>query len=355
MPRPDRARRPGFTMIELLVVMAIVSVLVGLLIPAVQAARAAARRAQCSNNLRQIGIALHGYHDAVGSLPPGRIMSYDPRVSGPNPPCTSPIVDKSFLVMILPWVEQASLYNAVNQSASIFGPENRTIQPVSVSSYACPDDVDSGPPRPGDGSLAGYGLAPPGETPAMSFTSYAGCAGSFYVQAIPRLPTCRVPGTVMAQADGAIGDPSPMSFSAFTDGLSSTIVVAERATTKLRSLALIDPALYRRFGWYCSGNWGDTMVTTFYPPNMGSKVALSAGQSLSYAPSSLHPGGLNALMGDGSARFVKDSIQTRPFDPGTGIPIGMKLLPDGSWQGGPPAGIWQSMATRAGAEVIGPD
>ena len=126
-------RRSGFTLIECLVVISIIGILVGLLLPAVQAAREAARRASCSNNLKQFGLALATYENSVGCFPPGRLMTYDPRFAGAAPPCTSRIVDKGILVMILPGTEHGDLYNAINQDLSILGRENRTVHAMSVS------------------------------------------------------------------------------------------------------------------------------------------------------------------------------------------------------------------------------
>jgi prepilin-type N-terminal cleavage/methylation domain-containing protein len=127
----------GFTLIELLVILTIIGVLIALTLPAVQAARESSRRSWCANNLRQIGVALHQYELAIGSLPPGRTVLYDPRYSGSNPPCTSTNIDKSIFVSILPWLEQNALYNAINQNVTIFGFENLTVASVAVGAYVC--------------------------------------------------------------------------------------------------------------------------------------------------------------------------------------------------------------------------
>ena len=137
----------GFTLIECLVSISIISLVIALLLPAIQSAREAARRAQCSNNLRQFGLALQAYDDAFGSLPPGRIKSYDARYAGPNPPCTSSIVDKSLGIFALGFMEQTTAYNAINQSLAIVGAENSTIHSVAISIFGCPSDPLSGWPR----------------------------------------------------------------------------------------------------------------------------------------------------------------------------------------------------------------
>ena len=350
---PGRPLDCGFTLIEVLAVISVVSLLMALLLPAVQSAREAAQRAQCGNNLKQIGIAVHAYEGAFGSLPTGRSKTYDPRYSGPNPPCTSRMVDKSFLVMLLPQLEQSPLYNSINQSLTIFGRENRTIFSISVGGYACPSDPEAGSRRDGDITrMINLGLASPGEELNVSFTSYSGCFGSFDVVALPTLENhCLVPAPLGAQSNGCLGDAAPIRLASVSDGLSQTILVAEKATAKFRKL---DDAglLFSRYGWYFSGNMGDTLFTTFYPPNMDLKVSPLAGPRQTFAASSLHPGGINALLGDGSVRFVKDSIDTWAFDALLGQPIGATLNANGWWDGVPPFGVWQKLSTRSSGEVI---
>ena len=350
-----RSHTIGFTLIELLVVVAVVAILIGLTLPAVQSAREAARRAQCQNYLKQIGLALHSYHDAFESLPPGRMMTYDPRFAGSNPPCTSAIVDKSVLVMILPFIEQSALYNAFNQDLTVIGRENRTVQSQVVGVYACPSDPGSPGPRAMDPQpLFESGLASQGEQLQAAFTSYSACYGSFYVQAIPRSATrCIIPPRLAAQADGVFNDLSPIRLASISDGLSHTMFASEKATIAFEQLKPVDPGVVGKYGWYFTGNFGDTLLTTFYPPNPFKKVASIAGPARLFAASSLHPGGVNVVMGDGSVRFIKETIESWPYDPSTGNPVGAVQSVEGWWGSPPPPGIWQALSTRAGGEVTG--
>src|SRR5262249_41052048 len=143
-------RRRGFTLIELLVVIAIIAVLIALLLPAVQSAREAARRAQCTNNLKQLALAAHNYHDTVGSFPTGMYLH----------PVMGPLHGRawnnsSFLVLLMPQMDQTPLYNAVNFSimwgstagggwrwgANYYGEQNSTVRLTVVSSLGCPSDT----------------------------------------------------------------------------------------------------------------------------------------------------------------------------------------------------------------------
>ena len=140
-------QRPAFTLIELLVVIAIIAVLIGLLLPAVQAAREAARRIQCTNNLKQIGLAVHNYHDAIGTLPLGCAVSFD---SSGNPFFQG----WGITVRILPYMDDQNKFNACNFSLANETPQNETAMRVATSIYLCPSDgqnqtifIDDGQPR----------------------------------------------------------------------------------------------------------------------------------------------------------------------------------------------------------------
>ncbi|MHB1557829.1 MAG: DUF1559 family PulG-like putative transporter, partial [Isosphaeraceae bacterium] len=314
----DSCRR-AMTLIELLVVIGVLTLLAAIILPAVQFARQSARRVQCLNNLRQIGLAIQSYHEAVGSLPPGRFLLYDPRFAGANPPCSSTSVDKSFLVEILPFIDNSPLYNTINQSLAIVGPENTTVWSVPVSAYACPCDVAAGRPHLLDpAQLPSYGIpALTDDAYFMVFASYAGCFGSLNTSALPTESRhCFVAPQNIAQNNGCFNDRSPIRFASVTDGMSHTLLCAERTN-------FIDR--YDRNGWYVTGNLGDTLFTALRPPN-----PRDAGGSLLVVPSaasSLHPGGVATLMADGSARFIKESIQSWPFDSLTRGPSGAVINP----------------------------
>jgi prepilin-type N-terminal cleavage/methylation domain-containing protein/prepilin-type processing-associated H-X9-DG protein len=337
----------GFTLIELLVVISIIGVLLGLLLPAVQAAREAARRAQCTNNLKQIGLALHAYHGVYNSLPIGLMPAYDPRYYDVNPPCVSQALDRSYLVAILPHIDQTTLFHAINADVDIVARENRTCFGVTIGVYACPSDFAAGALRAMTmASLVISGVAEPGEQLDASFTSYTGCHGTYPVYALPMESNgCQVDPRALSQADGCFIQPTAMPLAAVRDGLSQTLFVVERATATLRDF---DPAIYGRHGWYFCGNWGDTLSTTFFPPNAWRKTALP----MAMGASSMHPGGVNVLMGDGSVRFIGDGIQSWPFDYDKGLPVGLSMQPGGWWDGAPARGVWQALGTRAGGEVV---
>jgi prepilin-type N-terminal cleavage/methylation domain-containing protein len=135
-------RASGFTILELLVVIAIIGILIGLLIPAVQTVREAARRSQCANNLKQIGLAVHGYHQAHSEFPPGnstKTLGVCPGQSGGN--LASSEDRANWLILILPYLELKELYEAYNMSRPNESPENRTVRETRVGAYVCPSDI----------------------------------------------------------------------------------------------------------------------------------------------------------------------------------------------------------------------
>jgi len=347
----------GFSLVELMVVVTIIGVLIALLLPAVQAAREASRRAQCTNNLKQIGLALLNYEGAIGCLPPGRMMTYDPRYAGRNPPCTSLMVEKSLFLHILPQLEQVALYNSINQSLTVFGEENRTVRPVSLGIFACPSDPEAGRVRPGYSLiLASLGFGS-GSTPfVVSYGSYVGMYGSLYLQALPRPESdCRVSSSVLSQVNGSFNDTSPIRLSSFNDGLSNTLIASERALFPLRNAESNGTSAFDQYGWTISGNWGDTLDSAFYPPNLYKKIAVETRIEPFFSASSLHPGGLNAAFCDGSVRFIKDSISSWPHDTTDRYPQGAKTDATGAWINLPSQGVWQSHATRSGGELVSGD
>src|SRR4051812_10309796 len=146
---PYRRPRPrGFTLIELLVVIAIVAVLIALLLPAVQAGREAARRAGCANQLKQIGLAMHNYQDAVGGFPPGYVSI----VPGPQPTDLESGPGWGWGTMVLPFIEQTPLYEAVNFNLPITDPGSQTVRAANLSVYLCPSSDGAGPIKLSDTS-----------------------------------------------------------------------------------------------------------------------------------------------------------------------------------------------------------
>ena len=208
MPIRTGSRRPGFTLIELLVVIAIIAVLIALLLPAVQSAREAARRIQCTNNLKQIGLALHNYHGAWNSFPVGFLYAYQ----GVLPNSSPSQYRWSALAQMAPYLEQTNLFNAINfnfpiahkptDSGALFWPyfpANTTAMATEVAMFVCPSD-GAPPPAAGTGP-----------------TSYAFCAGD------------GSNGGDATNADGAFILGRPQSVASITDGTSQTAAASEQS------------------------------------------------------------------------------------------------------------------------------
>ncbi len=351
----------GFTLIELLVVIAIIAVLIALLLPAVQSAREAARRAQCTNNIKQLGLAALNYESAVGCLPGGSYSAWDPfhKYWSANFSC---------FVHMLPYFEQQAMYNATNFNLTRYNVENITIAGVKVASLACPSDQTDAQPimAKSGGNVSpgwnyGYDVIPTSPVYNQQFTSYGGNSGTYISKYYIGI-TSTNPQQVLSQMNGLIYDESAVKLAQITDGTSNTFLFGERAKAILYK---IDPLFAVSDGSWNTGQYYDTLVSTFYPPNITSssspiKSAVYYGPS---AGSSLHPGGLNFGFADGSVRFIKSSIQSWTFFTGSQDSYG-DSAPDGisfdstNWlfvNNSAVLGVYQQLSTRNGAEVISAD
>ena len=341
-PRPGR----GFTLIEVLVVVSVIGVLVAMLLPAVRSARESARRATCANNLRQIGLAVHSYHGGFGCLPPGQFRTGDARQLTPGIPCSGPH-DRSFLVAILPQIEQAALYDSFNFSLWVLGPENTTGHAVSIGPYTCPSDPEAARLRVrADDDFA---WSPSQDWSAKACASYGGFGTSWFGSALPYWESdCAIDPRAAARSDGCFGDVHPVTFASITDGLSQTLMAVDKATTTLRPLSgvdIADPRVIDHAGWWVQGGVGQTLVWGAYPPNtfkqMPSPEKMSNLSARTFSAASLHPGGLNGLMADASVRFIKETIDTTPLE-STQAAIELDA----------PPGLWQKLISRNGGEAI---
>ncbi|MDB5342914.1 MAG: prepilin-type cleavage/methylation protein [Schlesneria sp.] len=321
----NRKSTRGFTLIELLVVIAIIAVLIALLLPAVQQAREAARRTQCKNNLKQIGLALHNYHDTHQVFPPSYLVqpNVDPVMGTPNgngdngPGWT-------MLMMMLPQLEKANLYNSFNINLPSWHPSNATQALTAVSTYRCPSDVSAtGVYNVVDGCGAGANTLA-----TFSLSNYVANAGQIEVWGDA--------GDLSGLANGPLYRNGRTRIASITDGLTNTVFMGEQTTfhtigaTWVGVVPNSQTCPTARFAYagsdeaapqinVHSGPGGQFEIPpVIHPPN--------SNLGLVDEMYSLHSDGCHVLLGDGSVRFASKSMDSL---------------------------VWSYLATSAGSEVVG--
>jgi prepilin-type N-terminal cleavage/methylation domain-containing protein len=281
--RRFRLTRPAFTLIELLVVIAIIAILIALLVPAVQKVREAAARTQCANNLKQIGLACHNYHDANKRLPQGYVVN----------PVHQPIPGWSWSVLILPYIDQAPLYTALNPDLlTPNGPPAPTASALvkeRLAVFLCPSDPTTGNPQRTI-------------SPASWYNNYA---YSNYV--------CN---RAIFGPDATTANPANMTLVQITDGTSNTLMVGER--DGYHSFAAIWGAAYQSA--YSTASWegrpGEGLDTTYnaggpFPPS-STDNPFNYDARLEWC--SMHPGGVGFVFADASVHFLPRNISADPTD-----------------------------------------
>ena len=311
----------GFTLIELLVVIAIIGVLIALLLPAVQAAREAARRAQCTNNMKQIGLAMHNYISVNGSLPPG----------------TSNYGWGTWIIFILPYTEQGALFNAWNQGGAATDPKtiltygspaNTTVSYTRIKTYSCPSDVDDKvynvypmynyAANFGSSTTAGHLNAAP--DPYFAGQSLIWTPAPFADMTYAGNPGWRAVGGVFGLQN-------------ITDGTSNTLMVSEVVQGQGADVGVNIPGQQaNQTDWRGFTLWGDgssfgTAIgpnSTYpdiiyqslhcaYPYRNNPPCVYSAPNYDYFGSRSRHPGGVNSVMCDGHVQYVKNSIAIRTW------------------------------------------
>jgi prepilin-type N-terminal cleavage/methylation domain-containing protein len=327
-----RPRRRAFTLIELLVVIAVVSTLVGLLLPAVQKVREAAARVRCGNNLKQLALACHGYHDANGSLPPAVLM----KLSGANA-VTNPLAAEkqnfgpNWLVLVLPHVEQGPLFATVSASVRDYPRTGdagwRAVRGVTVPLFLCPSDTNADTPWPGVTGSPGWARGNYGcnafgvhQNSTIAWTSTANGGSPAYEKDAPwadlSIPVGTRGGGVMCINWGAAVHRIP-------DGASNTVLLGE-----LRIGAAVAPGdargtwalglpggsvLAGQASWDCrTPNNTDTEADDVGP---GSRNAANEGMGACEGcpfqqaqARSRHPGLVQVSLADGSVRAVRNGV-----------------------------------------------
>jgi prepilin-type N-terminal cleavage/methylation domain-containing protein/prepilin-type processing-associated H-X9-DG protein len=353
--RSSFARRRAFTLIELLVVIAIIAVLIALLLPAVQAAREAARRAQCVNNLKQIGLGLHNYHSAVNAFPWNNGASCNGVQDGSPPifPGTgcpgTPYGNFSALALMLPYMEQSGLYNAINFNYGVYSFQNGTdqIQQTAiyavVGSFLCPSDSGRGRNnyRASNGTNYDWHSRISGAGALVRTATFNNSYSDVAFISDGTSNTIAFVERNRGRGDGSSGKPGDVWTGVGIAGFPTYVIqnaadqdyLKGTAIPTCNNFAKTNAPGYTWGGWTWAGGEYTNAVTNFVlTPNSPNKDCspwggVGTGYGFFSARSS-HPGGVNVLLADGSVKFIKDSIS-------------------------PPT--WYALATAQGGETISSD
>jgi len=284
----SRRRYPGFTLVELLVVIAIIGILVALLLPAIQAAREAARRTSCLNNVMQLGLATHGYNFNFESLPPGVTDAKGPIRNEPQG------IHVSWLVKILPFMEETVMYRKFDQSAGAYAPINALVRSVPLAIAICPS-------YPGEEVI---------KEGTIAITTYAGCHHD-------------VEAPIDVDNHGLLFLNSHVRFDEIYDGSTHTLLIAEtqersedlgwvsgtRATLRNTSKIEVPQPRFRQQPPEGAETADDDVAKSLFVGGFGAR----------------HPGGFNATFADGSTRFITENIDLT---------------------------VWRRMGNRADGEIV---
>ena len=307
--------RKGFTLVELLVVIAIIGVLIALLLPAVQQAREAARRISCFNNLKQIGLAMHNYHDTFGSFPSGYIATntdHKTPLSTGNP-------GWGWGSLILPQMEQRNLADSINFHLSILDPSNQTARTTLLQAFSCPSDRAPEVFHIHDESE--------NELTELASANYVGCFGTTEIDACEGLASGqKCMGTGMLDHNGRYGMKDVI------DGTSNTLMVGERASPLYSDHVELST-------WVGAVSGGEEAVARIlgiadHPPNsqyhQHDDDHYDHGHEHQHLDDfgSRHPAGTNFVFADGSVHLITETIDVA---------------------------VYQSLATRAGGEMVSSD
>ena len=356
----------GFTLIELLVVISIIGVLVALLLPAVQSAREAARRAQCVNNLKQIGLMLANYESAIGVFPSGYI---DLQNNSANTPDLDMGQGWGWAALALPFIEQQPLYNSINFNLGTVGPFNTTAELTSLAVFQCPSDGYNPTPCILYDSTFTNPIATVGHSNYAAACGWEECfmnaTGNplpFYVNLydgndLDGDPTDGIFGSNSGitcgfgpQGIGMFWRNSNTRIANVTDGLSNTHCIGERCAAHSPTTWVGAVTGARCPAWMCTNPWTTPNTPPSSAPSQGNGSAYDqadfdealclAHGNATHKPNSdnpifdpdtfwsMHPGGCNFLFGDGSVRFEKSTIAPGPY---------------------------QYLMTRAGGEIVSGD